>query len=78
MKPLVIVPVVIDDPVIAVIVAVRKNDIQCTPAEVLAMLSDLGRVLRALFMFPTIFINVGQVLGFSSVVVHLLPRYPLE
>lgn len=57
MKPLVVVPVVvIDDPVIAIIVAIGKNDMQCTPAEVLAMLSDLGRVLRALFMFPTMFL----------------------
>ncbi|KAJ0621582.1 hypothetical protein HanIR_Chr01g0010341 [Helianthus annuus] len=54
---LVVVPtIVIDDPTIAIIVAVGKNVIQCTPAEVLAMLSDLGRVLRALFMFPTMFL----------------------
>ncbi|KAF5795081.1 hypothetical protein HanXRQr2_Chr08g0335551 [Helianthus annuus] len=58
--------------VISIIVAVRKNDIQCTPAEVLAMLSDPGRVFRALFMFPTLFsMIVRQVLGFSSVVMRI-------
>ncbi|XP_022023687.1 replication protein A 70 kDa DNA-binding subunit C-like [Helianthus annuus] len=48
--------VVIDDPVIAITVAIGKNDMQCTPAEVLAVLSDLERVLKALFMFPTMFL----------------------